>query len=415
MNNERHIINQSMLSTRITFTLIILTIFIIGRNIPLPLVDVEQSINNSQFFETISMATGGDIANLSIFLLGIGPYMSMMILWRFITLGDFIDERKMPSRIADRWKNILTLIIAIIQSLGILSNVQFNQQISFLNNYWLVLMVTCLFSVSGTFFLIWLGNKNALFGFGNTTIIILAGIILKWVDFIKELFYIDSTMFSEVQLRFLLFLGCWIVFIFITSILVELSEQRVPLHRITLSGQFANDSYLPIKLNPAGGLPIMYALIVMSLPQYLFQALTLIIPNNKVLQYLILHLQMSDPLGVITYACLIFGLGIGFAFVNISPRDLAENLQKSGDYIANVPSGKPTYDYLTKKVGRIAFVGATWLTIATTVPWIIGLLEPSLSEVSTLVANVVILVSIVGTIIQEIQTVYIRKQYASIL
>src|SRR5699024_8673506 len=173
MNNKRHTINQSMLSTRITFTLIILTIFIIGRNIPLPLVDVEQSVNNSQFFETISMATGGDIANLSIFLLGIGPYMSMMILWRFITLGDFIDERKMPSRIADRWKNILTLIIAIIQSLGILSNVQFNQQISFLNNYWLVLMVTCLFSVSGTFFLIWLGNKNALFGFGNTTIIIL--------------------------------------------------------------------------------------------------------------------------------------------------------------------------------------------------------------------------------------------------
>lgn len=415
MNNKRHTINQGMLSTRITFTLIILTIFIIGRNIPLPLVDVEQSVNNSHFFEAISMATGGDIANLSVFVLGIGPYMSMMILWRFITLGDFIDERKMPTRIVDRWKSILTLIIAIIQSLGILSNVQFNQQISFLNNYWLVLMATCLFSVSGTFFLIWLGNQNALFGFGNTTIIILAGIILKWVDFIKELFYIDSTMFSEVQLQFLLFLGCWIVFIFITSILVELSEQHVPLHRITLSGQFANDSYLPIKLNPAGGLPIMYALTVMSLPQYLFQALTLIIPNNKVLQYLILHLQMSDPLGVITYACLIFGLGIGFAFVNISPRDLAEDLQKSGDYIANVPSGKPTYDYLTKKVGRMSFVGATWLTIATTVPWIIGLLEPSLSEVSTLVANVVILVSIVVTIIQEIQTVYIRGQYASIL
>lgn len=415
MRNTSHRINQSMLSTRITFTLIILTIFIIGRNIPLPLVDVEQSTNESQLFETISMATGGDIANLSVFVLGIGPYMSTMILWRFITLGDFIDERKMPSRIVDRWKNILTLIIAVIQSLGILSNVHFNQQISFLNNYWIALTVTSLFSVAGTFFLIWLGNKNALFGFGNTTIIILAGIILSWIDFIKELFYIDTTMFSEIQLQLLLFLGCWVVFIFITSTLVEMSEQRLPLHRITISGQFANDTYLPIKLNPAGGLPIMYALTVMSLPQYLFQALTLIIPDNEVLQYLILHLQMNDPLGVMIYACLIFGLGIGFAFVNISPRDLAENLQKSGDYISNISSGKPTYNYLTKKVGRMAFVGATWLAIATVIPWIIGLLEPSLSQVSTLVANVVILVSIAITIIQEIQTVYIRKQYKSIL
>lgn len=404
-----------MLSTRIAFTLMILTIFITGRNIPLPLVDVEQSINESPFFETISISTGGDIANLSIFVLGIGPYMSTMIIWRFITLGNFIDERKIPRRIVDRWKNILTLIIAVIQSLGILSNVHFNQQISFFGNNWLVLTVTSLFSVAGTFFLIWLGNKNALFGFGNTTIIILAGIILRWFDFLKELFYIDITIFSEIQLQFLLFLGIWVVFIFITSIFVELSEQRLPLHRITISGQFANDSYLPIKLNPAGGLPIMYALTVMSLPQYLFQALTLIIPDNEVLQYLILHLQMSDPFGVMIYACLIFGLGIGFAYINISPSDLAESLQKSGDYISNIPSGKPTYNYLTKKIGRMAFVGATWLATATVVPWIIGLLEPSLSQVSTLVANVVILVSIAVTIIQEIQTVYIRKQYKSIL
>lgn len=415
MRNKRYKINQSMLSTRIAFTLMILTIFITGRNIPLPLVDVEQSINESPFFETISISTGGDIANLSIFVLGIGPYMSTMIIWRFITLGNFIDERKIPRRIVDRWKNILTLIIAVIQSLGILSNVHFNQQISFFGNNWLVLTVTSLFSVAGTFFLIWLGNKNALFGFGNTTIIILAGIILRWFDFLKELFYIDITIFSEIQLQFLLFLGIWVVFIFITSIFVELSEQRLPLHRITISGQFANDSYLPIKLNPAGGLPIMYALTVMSLPQYLFQALTLIIPDNEVLQYLILHLQMSDPFGVMIYACLIFGLGIGFAYINISPSDLAESLQKSGDYISNIPSGKPTYNYLTKKIGRMAFVGATWLATATVVPWIIGLLEPSLSQVSTLVANVVILVSIAVTIIQEIQTVYIRKQYKSIL
>lgn len=404
-----------MLSTRITFTLMILTIFIIGRNIPLPLVNVEQSTNESQFFETISMATGGDIANLSIFVLGLGPYMSTMILWRFITLGNFIDERKIPRRTVDRWKNILTLIIAVIQSLGILSNLRFNQQLSILNNYWLVLMVTSLFSVAGTFLLIWLGNKNALFGFGNTTIIILAGIILRWFDFLKELFYLDTTMFSENQLRLLLFLGCWVVFIFISSIFVEITEQRLPLHRITISGQFANDSYLPIKLNPAGGLPIMYALTVMSLPQYLFQALTLIIPENEVLQYLMLHLQMNDPLGVIIYSCLIFGLGIGFAYVNISPSDLAENLQKSGDYISNIPSGKPTYNFLSNKIGKMAFVGVAWMVIATAVPWIIGLLDPSLSQVSTLVANVVILVSIAITIIQEIQTVYIRKQYKSIL
>lgn len=404
-----------MLSTRITFTLMILTIFIIGRNIPLPLVNVEQSTNESQFFETISMATGGDIANLSIFVLGLGPYMSTMILWRFITLGNFIDERKIPRRTVDRWKNILTLIIAVIQSLGILSNLRFNQQLSILNNYWLVLMVTSLFSVAGTFLLIWLGNKNALFGFGNTTIIILAGIILRWFDFLKELFYLDTTMFSENQLRLLLFLGCWVVFIFISSIFVEITEQRLPLHRITISGQFANDSYLPIKLNPAGGLPIMYALTVMSLPQYLFQALTLIIPENEVLQYLMLHLQMNDPLGVIIYSCLIFGLGIGFAYVNISPSNLAENLQKSGDYISNIPSGKPTYNFLSNKIGKMAFVGVAWMVIATAVPWIIGLLDPSLSQVSTLVANVVILVSIAITIIQEIQTVYIRKQYKSIL
>ncbi|MGK0718345.1 accessory Sec system protein translocase subunit SecY2 [Aerococcus urinaeequi] len=415
MRNKRYKINQSMLSTRITFTLMILTIFIIGRNIPLPLVNVEQSTNESQFFETISMATGGDIANLSIFVLGLGPYMSTMILWRFITLGNFIDERKIPRRTVDRWKNILTLIIAVIQSLGILSNLRFNQQLSILNNYWLVLMVTSLFSVAGTFLLIWLGNKNALFGFGNTTIIILAGIILRWFDFLKELFYLDTTMFSENQLRLLLFLGCWVVFIFISSIFVEITEQRLPLHRITISGQFANDSYLPIKLNPAGGLPIMYALTVMSLPQYLFQALTLIIPENEVLQYLMLHLQMNDPLGVIIYSCLIFGLGIGFAYVNISPSNLAENLQKSGDYISNIPSGKPTYNFLSNKIGKMAFVGVAWMVIATAVPWIIGLLDPSLSQVSTLVANVVILVSIAITIIQEIQTVYIRKQYKSIL
>lgn len=407
---------EKVLNNRIYFTLIILAIFILGRNIPLPLVDIEQSMQESQFFNTISMATGGDIANLSLFAIGLGPYMSTMILWRFITMGDFINEKKMPSRVSDRWRNLLTLVIASIQSLGMLSNVRFNQQsMSGGKGYWLSLAIVTLISVAASFLLIWLGQKNAMHGFGSTTIIILAGIILSWLDLIREIRYLNPNLLTQNQLFILLFIICWIIFIFIGSLFVELSEQRLPLYRITISSQFANDSYLPIKLNAAGGLPIMYALTVMSLPQYLFQGLTLFIPENKVLQYLILHLQMTDPLGVTIYALLIFGLTIGFAYVNINPRDLTENLQKSGDYIPDIPSGQPTYKYLYGKVGRMAFVGATWLTIATVVPWILALIEPSLSQVSSLVSNVVILVSITFSILQEVQTVYIRKQYKSIL
>lgn len=410
--------NLNKLMQRILFTLGILLIYVIGRNIPLPLIDVAQSTEsmpNAQFFSTISLATGGDISNMSLFVLGLGPYMSTMILWRFITLGDYIDEKKIPTATLDKWKNLLTFIIALIQSLGISSNLVFTNDASgLLGEKWVMLAMVSLFSIAGTFLLIWLGGMNAQHGFGNTTIIIVAGMLLSWIQLLKELSLLNIHEMNAGQQMLLGFLSIWVIFIFVMTLFVELSEQRLPLNRVLVNDQYTQNSYLPIKLNPAGGFPIMYALTVMSIPQYLFQALTLVIPGSKILQTLITYFQMQHPVGIFTYAVLVFALGIGFAYVNINPDELVENLQQSGDYISNVPSGKPTYELLSKKIKRMAFVGASWLVIATTIPWIIGYLEPGLSQVTALIGNVVILVTITFTIVQEMETVFLRNRYQSI-
>lgn len=393
------------------WTLFFLFIYVLGTKLTLPFIDMSKAAAMDGTSTTLNYATalmGGNLRSMSLFSVGLSPWMSSMLIWQMFAVSKRLGLSKLPLEVQERRRMLLTLVIALIQSVALVLNLPLQEAGGV--DMTTIMVLDTLVLMAGTYFLIWLTDLNAAMGLGGSIMIVMASMIAYipqdiW-DSIKELKI--SALWLALMLVFSL------VFLYL-AVTVERSKYRIPVNKINIHNRFKKYSYLDIRLNPAGGMPIMYAMTLVSIPQYFLLIIHFLQPENQLIEQWIEALSMGSPAWFILYLLTIFILALAFAFINISGDQIAERMQKSGEYIENVYPGGATRRYINGLVTYFALVGAFYLILISGLPMMVVLVDIRYLRLSMIPGIFMIFIGMVFSIKDEVEALTLNDRYRSLL
>lgn len=393
------------------WTLFFLFIYVLGTKLTLPFIDMSKATAMDGTSTTLNYATalmGGNLRSMSLFSVGLSPWMSSMLIWQMFAVSKRLGLSKLPLEVQERRRMLLTLVIALIQSVALVLNLPLQEAAG--ADMTTIMVLDTLVLMAGTYFLIWLTDLNAAMGLGGSIMIVMASMIA----------YIPQDIWNSIQelkissLWLALMLVFSLVFLYL-AVTVERSKYRIPVNKINIHNRFKKYSYLDIRLNPAGGMPIMYAMTLVSIPQYFLLIIHFLQPDNQLIEQWIEALSMGSPAWFILYLLTIFILALAFAFINISGDQIAERMQKSGEYIENVYPGGATRRYINGLVTYFALVGAFYLILISGLPMIVVLLDIRYLRLSMIPGIFMIFIGMVFSIKDEVDALTLNDRYRSLL
>ena len=393
------------------WTLFFLFIYVLGTKLTLPFVDMSKAAAMDGTSTTLNYATalmGGNLRSMSLFSVGLSPWMSSMLIWQMFAVSKRLGLSKLPMEVQERRRMLLTLVIALIQSVALVLNLPLQEAGGV--DMTTIMVLDTLVLMAGTYFIIWLTDLNAAMGLGGSIMIVMASMIA----------YIPQDIWNSIQelkissLWLALMLVFSLVFLYL-AVTVERSKYRIPVNKINIHNRFKKYSYLDIRLNPAGGMPIMYAMTLVSIPQYFLLIIHFLQPENQLIEQWIEALSMGSPAWFILYLLTIFILALAFAFINISGDQIAERMQKSGEYIENVYPGGATRRYINGLVTYFALVGAFYLILISGLPMIVVLLDIRYLRLSMIPGIFMIFIGMVFSIKDEVDALTLNDRYRSLL
>ena len=398
-------ISQSIITKRVLWTLFFLFIYCLGNQLVLPFVDLKNAnifggAIGSLAFSSAMM--GGNLRSMSLFSVGLSPWMSAMILWQMFSFSKKMGLKNLPIEIQDRRRMYLALGIAIVQSLAVSLNLPIVSGV----NASLAIFMNTILLISGTFFLVWLSDLNSLFGIGGSIVILMASMMANLpyqiMDSIEKL-----GIGWNVLLPLLLFS---LIFLYVSGV-VQRARYRISINKINIHNRFKQYSYLDIMLNPAGGMPFMYAMSLVSIPQYVFMLIQFIHPENKWTSGAIKALTVGQPLWLVVYLVMLFVLGLAFAFVNVSGEQISERMRKSGEYIYGVYPGQETSAYINHLVLRLGFIGALYMLFMAGAPMLIILVNPDYLQLSMIPGTFLIFSGMIYNVNEEMKALKLNTSY----
>ena len=398
-------ISQSIITKRVLWTLFFLFIYCLGNQLVLPFVDLKNAnifggAIGSLAFSSAMM--GGNLRSMSLFSVGLSPWMSAMILWQMFSFSKKMGLKNLPIEIQDRRRMYLALGIAIVQSLAVSLNLPIVSGV----NASLAIFMNTILLIAGTFFLVWLSDLNSLFGIGGSIVILMASMMANLpyqiMDSIEKL-----GIGWNVLLPLILFS---LVFLYISGV-VQRARYRISINKINIHNRFKQYSYLDIMLNPAGGMPFMYAMSLVSIPQYVFMLIQFIHPENKWTSGAIKALTVGQPLWLVVYLVMLFVLGLAFAFVNVSGEQISERMRKSGAYIYGVYPGQETSAYINHLVLRLGFIGALYMLFMAGAPMLIILVNPDYLQLSMIPGTFLIFSGMIYNVNEEMKALKLNTSY----
>ncbi|MDU4410319.1 MAG: accessory Sec system protein translocase subunit SecY2 [Streptococcus sp.] len=398
-------ISQSIITKRVLWTLFFLFIYCLGNQLVLPFVDLKNAnifggAIGSLAFSSAMM--GGNLRSMSLFSVGLSPWMSAMILWQMFSFSKKMGLKNLPVEIQDRRRMYLALGIAIVQSLAVSLNLPIVSGV----NAGLAIFMNTILLIAGTFFLIWLSDLNSLFGIGGSIVILMASMMANMpyqiMDSVEKL-----GIGWDVLLPLFLFS---LVFLYIAGV-VQRARYRIPINKINIHNRFKQYSYLDIMLNPAGGMPFMYAMSLVSIPQYVFMLIQFMHPDNKWTSEAIKALTVGRPLWLVIYLVMLFVLGLAFAFVNVSGEQISERMRKSGEYIYGVYPGQETSAYINHLVLRLGFIGALYMLFMAGTPMLIILVNPDYLQLSMIPGTFLIFSGMIYNVNEEMKALKLNTSY----
>ena len=393
------------------WTLFFLFIYVLGTKLTLPFIDMSKAAAMDGTSTTLNYATalmGGNLRSMSLFSVGLSPWMSSMLIWQMFAVSKRLGLSKLPLEVQERRRMLLTLVIALIQSVALVLNLPLQEAAGV--DMTTIMVLNTLVLMAGTYFLIWLTDLNAAMGLGGSIMIVMASMIA----------YIPQDIWNSIQelkissLWLALMLVFSLVFLYL-AVTVERSKYRIPVNKINIHNRFKKYSYLDIRLNPAGGMPIMYAMTLVSIPQYFLLIIHFLQPENQLIEQWIEALSMGSPAWFILYLLTIFILALAFAFINISGDQIAERMQKSGEYIENVYPGGATRRYINGLVTYFALVGAFYLILISGLPMMVVLLDIRYLRLSMIPGIFMIFIGMVFSIKDEVEALTLNDRYRSLL
>ncbi len=371
------VLKDPTMRKRIAFTIVALIVFRLFSAIPIPGIDVaslERLLAGNQFFGLLDIFSGGGISRLSIVMLGVSPFITASIIMQLLAMmipkmkAMMQEEGEIGRQKMSQYSRLISVPLAAIQAFAFISLFQSQNVIPELGA--LALIVNVIIITAGSVLLMWLGELISEFGIGNgVSLIIFAGIVAVLPTRIMQFF----AGFDPSQLpAYLLFLVISLVVIIGVVVITE-AERSIP---VTYAKQVRGNkvyggvsTYLPLRLNQSGVIPIIFALSILLFPQIISNVLSKV--SNPVVadtaRSISDFLNAPWPHAVI-YFILVFVFTYFYTAVTFDPKQISENLQKGGAFIPGVRPGESTMNYLGKVVTRITLVGALFLGFIAVLP-----------------------------------------------
>ena len=420
------------LRSRILFIFAMFAVFVLGVNIPVPIPGVNaahlaEMMKSNALFSLVNIMGGGAARRLSIFALGLNPYITSQIIMQVLTtaLPNWKKELDEGGAYAREQQNkrsrFLSLGLCVLQGFTFYSAMVNAQAIS--HPTFFLASSTIIFWTAGAMFMVWLGEQISQKGIGNgVSLMIFAGIVLSAPAQFNQI-YTDvrngaQTWYSALVILVIFLATAWIIVLFTTS------QRRIPMQHMrrqfgtkVLGGQ---TSYLPIPINTAGVIPIIFAISLLFIPA---QIANFMVHVNPKYQWLLDATGWLSPaaafpknlVGSLFYAFLIFFFTYFYTAIQYNVEDISNNLKRGGSFIPGVRPGKQTKDFLDGILSRITVAGAAFLTVVALAQYI----GPALAGTHTIGLNIIggtsllIMVSVAIETMRQIEASLLMKQYGS--
>ena len=413
------IIGEKSIRDRVLFVLLALVVFRALAAVPIPGVDatvLEQFFNNNQFLGLMNIFSGGGLTNLSIIMLGVGPFITASIIMQLMNIMSpkikamYSEEGETGRARFTQYSRLLTLPLAVLQAFGFLSLLRSQGVITGLSTEEFILNVIIV--VAGSILLLWLGELVTEYGIGNgVSIIIFAGIVATLPMSISQfLFGFDAS-----QIPLLVGFAIAALAIIYGVVVMTQAERQVPItHAKQVRGgqtYGGTTSYLPLRLNQAGVIPIIFALSILLFPQMLLNILlSFNVGFALSWQEHITAFLNNQVLYAAVYFVLVFVFTFFYTAVTFDPDAMSKNLQRTGAFIPGVRPGTHTSAYLGKLITRLTFTGALFLGVIAVLPMIMQIL----TKVQTLAIGgtaLLIAVSVVIDMVRRVDSQVSLRQY----
>jgi preprotein translocase subunit SecY len=419
LNKMKLVWTDITLRKRVLFVLFALVVFRLLSAIPIPGIDtveLNRFLSNNQFFGILNIFSGGGLSHLSIIMLGVGPYITSSIIMQLLTImvpalkKIYHEEGEAGRKKFTQYSRLLTIPLAAVQGFALLAILE-NQNI-LLNLTAFNRVTNLIIVIAGTMLLTWIGELVSEFGIGNgVSLIIFAGIVSRLPSIVSQTIF----TFDVSQIPLYLMFAVAGVLVIAGIVLVTEAERPIPVtyaKQVRGAKMFGGGStYLPLRVNQAGVIPIIFALSILLFPQMIGTFLSKF--SNVIvakISSILLSFTQTSLLYAVFYFILVFLFTYFYTAVTFDPEALSTNLQKNGAFIPGIRPGASTSEYISKVLSRITLLGAAFLGFIAILP----LIMQHLTGISTLAlggTSVLIVVSVVLDLMKKVDSQISMREY----
>lgn len=414
LDSLSNIFKITELRNKILYTLMMFAVFRAGIHIPVPGVDasvIESLFTSGNLFGLLDLFAGGALSKFSIFAMSITPYINASIIMQLLQSvvpqfeawsKDGEDGRKKIAKVT----RYGTVVLGFVQAAGMAFALRANNAL--VNNDFLSVFVVAIILTAGTCLLMWIGEQITAYGIGNgISLIIFAGIVARLPDGLETIYqYIQNGTINMFQA----FLFAVIALAMIAVVVaVTQGQRRIPIQyakRVVGRKMYGGHStFLPLKVNQAGVIPIIFASSVLMFPVTIAQFI-----DNEFVHKVADLFTWGTPLQTALYAILIFIFTYFYTAISINITDMADNMKKYGGFIPGIRAGKPTADYVDNVMTKITLAGAIFLAVVAIIPNFLG----SITGVQGVYFGGTALLIVVGVALdtmQQIESLMVTRHY----
>lgn len=410
--------------SKMIFTLLMLVVFRIGSNIPVPNINrdalAQMFTGEAGLFDLFDLFSGGSFSNFTIFALSITPYITASIVIQLLTVFPFFEKlakegvegrKKMA-----QYTRYLTVVLAIVQSIGLTVGL-FRKAIIDQSAFSIIVIVLVL--TAGTAFLMWLGEQINEKGIGNgISLLIFAGIVSRIPSGIRSLFV--QVADGQMSIITLILFALLAVAVVVVVVLIQEGQRRIPVQyakRVVGRKMYGGQStHIPIKVNQSGVIPVIFAMSLLQFPLTITYFLS---SENGFSMFVQKWLSPSGSPGMWIYGALNIVLIIFFTYfynaMTFNPNEVAENMKANGGFIPGLRPGKATEEYLAKVMSRLSIVGAIFLAAIATLPTILGAFVPTLGSIHFGGTSLLIAVGVALDTVRQLENQMVMRNYQGFL
>lgn len=396
------------LRKKIYFTFFCLFVFKLGTSITVP---GTTSGLNMGFLELLNVMSGGAMQNFSIFALGVTPYITASIIMQLLQMdiipyfSDLAKQGQTGRNKLNQITRVLGIVLAFVQ--GYMFSFAFIKDGTVVQYLEASLVMT-----AGTCLLLWIGDEITKKGLGNgTSLIIMAGILATTPHMFTVAYSSLVTSASNTWVG----IGLFALFVIVYLIVVlgvlfeELAARRIPMQYANKTNNVFSSkrSYIPFKLNSAGVVPVIFASALISVPALIAQ----FSKNDKMMEFVQKWLSLSSVTGFILFVLFVLAFSFFYTFIVIKPKEMSEDLQKSGGFIPGIRPGKETEKYISKVLIRLSVVGSVFLAIIAGLPYILSMTTDLPTTVSIGGTGLIIVIGVILDTYKQLESNLISQSY----